>query len=68
MTNYGNDAVLEDAREKCAQKAGAVSASKRVRAGRSEEVEKTTSSGARAGSPKRTNGRESSAKPSKREE
>jgi hypothetical protein len=68
MTSVGNDAVLEDAWEKCARVACAVSAGKRVRAGRNEEVMKTTGSVGRDGFPRGSNGHESSAKPSKREE
>jgi hypothetical protein len=68
MTTVSNDTVLEGAKEGCVQKAYLISADKQVRAGRSEEVMKTTGSGDRAGFPRRFNGRESSAKPSKREE
>jgi len=64
MTTVGNDTVLEGVEgEACA-----VSARKLVRVGRNEEDEKITSFGDETGFPKRSNGRESSAKPSKREE
>jgi hypothetical protein len=64
MTNAGNDTVFVVAEEKCAREADVVGTRKRVRVGSRENHQFRGQSRV----PKRANDRESSAKPSRREE